>query len=138
VCYREIWVSRKIRALSFGNLLQTLDFENFATASRSCCQQKSSTVELVDDTYRVGQKTGPQTHDQQKRDCLVHFARLAITLLKDGESARDNHVLGCNIYARCGGIFNMHLITLRKKTPKSRDAVERSSVNSQFTLHTAL
>ena len=29
----------------------------------------------------------------QERDCLVH---LASTLLKDGESARDNHVLACN------------------------------------------
>jgi len=26
----------------------------------------------------------------------MHFARLANTLLKDGESARDNHVLACN------------------------------------------
>ena len=30
------------------------------------------------------------------RDCLVHFARLAYTLLKDGESARDNYILACN------------------------------------------
>jgi len=36
---------------------------------------------------------------KQDRDCLMHFARLANTLLKDGESARDNHVLACN-YAR--------------------------------------
>ena len=27
---------------------------------------------------------------------LVHFALLANTLLKDEESARDNHVLACN------------------------------------------
>jgi len=27
---------------------------------------------------------------------LVHFVRLAITLLKDEESARDNHVLACS------------------------------------------
>ena len=32
----------------------------------------------------------------QERGCLVHFARLANTLLKDEESARDNHVLACN------------------------------------------
>jgi len=31
-----------------------------------------------------------------RRDCLVHFALLANTLLKDGESAQDNHVLACN------------------------------------------
>jgi len=36
-----------------------------------------------------GKKRGPQ-------DCLMHFVRLANTLLKDGESARDNHVLACN------------------------------------------
>ena len=29
-----------------------------------------------------------------RQDC--HFVRLANTLLKDGESARDNHVLACN------------------------------------------
>ena len=40
---------------------------------------------------------------KQERDCLVHFARLANTLLKDEESARDSHVPACtfakpNIY----------------------------------------
>jgi len=40
---------------------------------------------------------------KQERDCLVHFARLANTLLKDEESARDSHVPDCtfakpNIY----------------------------------------
>jgi len=30
---------------------------------------------------------------QAKRDCLVHFARLANRLLKDEGSARNNHVL---------------------------------------------
>ena len=34
--------------------------------------------------------------NKQERDCLVHFARRANTLLKDEESARDNHVLACN------------------------------------------
>ena len=33
---------------------------------------------------------------KQERDCLVHLVRLASTLLKDGESARNNHVLACN------------------------------------------
>ena len=36
-----------------------------------------------------------QSH-KQERSCLMHFARLANTPLKDGESARDNHVLACN------------------------------------------
>ena len=31
---------------------------------------------------------------EQERGCLVHFAHLANTLLKDEESARDNHVQG--------------------------------------------
>jgi len=37
----------------------------------------------------------PQSY-KQERSCLMHFARLANTLLKDEESARDNHVLACN------------------------------------------
>jgi len=31
----------------------------------------------------------------QERGCLMHFMRLATRLLKDEESARDNHVLAC-------------------------------------------
>ena len=33
---------------------------------------------------------------KQERGCLVHFVRLATTLLKGEESARDGHVLACN------------------------------------------
>jgi len=54
LCCKEIWVSPKIKVLGFGTLSRTSDLENFATASRSRCQQhssSSSTVELVDDTY---------------------------------------------------------------------------------------
>ena len=36
---------------------------------------------------------------KQEHGCRMHFARLANTLLKDEESARDNHVLACN-YAK--------------------------------------
>jgi len=36
------------------------------------------------------------TQYKQERGCLMHFARLANTLLKDEESARDNHFLACN------------------------------------------
>ena len=32
---------------------------------------------------------------KQEHGYLMHFARLANTLLKDEESARDNHVLAC-------------------------------------------
>ena len=33
LCYKEIWVSPKIRVRPSGTLSQTLDLENFATAS---------------------------------------------------------------------------------------------------------
>jgi len=33
---------------------------------------------------------------KQERCCLMHLAPLANTLLKDEESARDNHALACN------------------------------------------
>jgi len=33
---------------------------------------------------------------KQERGGLVHFVLLAKTLLKDAESARNNHVLACN------------------------------------------
>jgi len=33
---------------------------------------------------------------QQERGCPKQFTRLANTLLKEEESARDNHVLACN------------------------------------------
>ena len=33
---------------------------------------------------------------KQERGCLMYFAHLANTLLKDEESTRDNHVLACN------------------------------------------
>jgi len=47
---------QKLGYFPSGTLSQTPDLENFATASRSLCQQNSSsssssTVELVDDTY---------------------------------------------------------------------------------------
>jgi len=32
---------------------------------------------------------------KQERGCLMHFARMANTMLKDEESARDYHVLAC-------------------------------------------
>jgi len=36
---------------------------------------------------------------KQQRGCLMHFARPANTLLKNEETARDNHVLALpNIY----------------------------------------
>jgi len=50
---------------------------------------------------------------KQERGCLMHFAHLANTLLKDEEMtcfADTNVSLGCvATYARCGGIFNINL-----------------------------
>jgi len=55
LCYKEIRVglSPNARVLPSGTLSRTLDLglKIFATASRSCCQQNSLTIELVDDTY---------------------------------------------------------------------------------------
>jgi len=39
----------------------------------------------------------------------MHFVRLASTLLKDEESARDNHVLACN-FAKYSPILTVFLI----------------------------
>jgi len=55
LCYKEIWVSSKIRVLPSGTLSQTPDLKNLVTISRPRCQQNLSsslsTVEPVDDTY---------------------------------------------------------------------------------------
>ena len=45
LCYKEMWVSPKIRVLPSGTLSRTQDFKNFAAASRSRCQQ----LVVVDD-----------------------------------------------------------------------------------------
>ena len=51
LCYKQSGVSPKGGVLSSRTSSQTADLENFATGSRSRCQQNSSsTVELVDDT----------------------------------------------------------------------------------------
>ena len=53
-CLRKFGYLGNITLLPSGTLSQTLDSENFATASRSRCQRhssSSSTVELVDDIY---------------------------------------------------------------------------------------
>ena len=40
----------------------------------------------------------------------MHFARLANTLLKDEESARDNHVIDCN-FAKYSQILKFVLLS---------------------------
>ena len=51
-----------------------------------------------------------QSH-KQERGCLMHFARLANTLLKDEESARDSHVLVCNTDRLSNKPFLIWLLT---------------------------
>jgi len=45
---------------------------------------------------------------KQEHDCLVHFVRLANTLPKDRESARNNHVLACNFAKYLPILFFFH------------------------------
>jgi len=49
---------------------------------------------------------------KQERGCIVHFARLANTLLKDEESARDSHVRACD-FAKYSLLF-AYPVSLRK------------------------
>jgi len=49
----------------------------------------------------------------QERGCLMHFARLANTLLKDEEIARDNHVFDCN-FAKHSKKINLPVSATRK------------------------
>ena len=51
---------------------------------------------------------------KQERGCLMHFARLANTLLKDEESARDNHVFVYN-FAKYSPILIFFTIRLSNK-----------------------
>ena len=52
--------------------------------SESVCKNLLKISELIWQGYK------------QERGYLVNFVRLSITLLKDEESARDNHVLAYN------------------------------------------
>jgi len=47
---------------------------------------------------------------KQERGFLAHFLRLATELLKDEESARDNHSLACN-FAKYSPILTDFLLT---------------------------
>jgi len=47
---------------------------------------------------------------KQDHGCLMHFARVDNTLLKDEESARDNYVLACN-FAKYSPIRNKNSLT---------------------------
>jgi len=69
---KEIRVPPKLRILPSPTLPQTLDLENFATASRWCGQQKSSMVELADYTYDGRARLGRM----QDAQSLLHVGRL--------------------------------------------------------------
>jgi len=47
--------------------------------------------------------------DKQERGCLMHFARLANTLLKHEESARDNHILAAILFTDVKIFFTLRL-----------------------------
>jgi len=57
--------------------------------------------------------------------CLMHFARLANKLLKDEESARDNHIFDCNfakystilIFLLSDSPINLCLLAIPATTP---------------------
>ena len=58
---------------------------------------------------------------EQERDCLVHYLRFASTLLKDGESARNNHfAFGGNLPERLSvsvpPVANDICLTIRRDT----------------------
>ena len=65
----------------------------------------------------------------QERGCLMHFARLANTLLKDEEIARDNHVFDCNFakhskkssYLVVSNSENCELTALIQRNTRFRD-----------------
>ena len=50
---------------------------------------------------------------KQERGCVMHLVRLANTLLKDEESARDNHVLAGN-FAKYLPIKKLFHVTCNK------------------------
>jgi len=49
---------------------------------------------------------------KQDRGCLMHFARLANTLLKGEESARGNHIFACNV-AKYSTIYHFNFFDIQ-------------------------
>jgi len=78
---------------------------------------------------------------KQERDCLVHFARLANTLLKDEEIARDNDVLACNfakyspIKKIIGRLSNKPFLLWLSTTPPRLKYVAALPRNLTFLFH---
>jgi len=100
---KEIWVPLKVRVLFSGTLSQTLDLENFATASQSHCRQNSSMVELVDDTCMTVDESWLFTTRRSTAICcgfvvLLFVAFSALTLLagrQEEHPACTNRVMRC-------------------------------------------
>ena len=57
---------------------------------------------------------------KQERDCLVDFARLANSVLKDGESTRDNQDLTELWSGGCGPVILAHLVSVANKLDRRR------------------
>ena len=49
LCFKEIWVTPKIRILPFGTLSKMLDLENFVTAGRSSLGAVNRSIKTGDD-----------------------------------------------------------------------------------------
>ena len=88
LCYSKIRVLKiTVRPTASVTLSQTVNLDNFSTASRSCCQQNSSTVELLMTPIRQSTSRGCLLHDGQLRpsnsitcDLLWIFCRLTTCL----------------------------------------------------------
>ena len=84
LCYKKIWVSPKTGVLPSGTLSKTPDLENFATASRSRCQQNSSssssTVEFVDDIYTTDDESWLFTTSRSTVTPLTALLRFVVDL----------------------------------------------------------
>ena len=85
LCYKEIHVPSKIRVLSSGILLQTLDLENFATASRRYTGDihNSSVVGLFITDLRQWERLGRvmvecTQHDQHRPTFITHWLNLQL------------------------------------------------------------
>ena len=80
LCCKEIRVSPKIRVFPSATLSQILYLKGFARVSRSCCQQSSWTVEIVDHTYD-SRRVARLTHTSVDRNALTALLRSRMGLL---------------------------------------------------------
>jgi len=72
-CWKVIQVSPKIRVLSSGNLSQTLDFENLATALRSQQVLSTSVDAQCDKLATVVGRRSPVYHNERPSLCTTRW-----------------------------------------------------------------